>query len=46
VEHVQFHVIPKPSDDDKEGLGITWPAKEFDREELEKVHEEMKAKLL
>jgi len=25
VDHVHFHIIPKPAKDDAAGLGITWP---------------------
>ena len=28
VDHVHFHIIPKPSESDKEGLVIGWPTKE------------------
>jgi histidine triad (HIT) family protein len=31
VDHVHFHVIPKPSAE--EGLGISWPAGDLDPEE-------------
>ena len=30
VEHVHFHIIPKP--DQKSGLGIGWPASKIDHE--------------
>ena len=30
IDHVHFHIIPKPSS--REGLGIGWPAKALDRE--------------
>lgn len=45
VDHVHFHVIPKPSDSDKEGLVIGWPTKQADMDELKKYHEEVKARL-
>jgi diadenosine tetraphosphate (Ap4A) HIT family hydrolase len=45
VDHVHFHVIPKPSDSDKEGLVIGWPTKEMPKEELAKYYEELKGKL-
>lgn len=32
VDHVNFHVIPKPSTSDEEGLIIKWPAKTANRE--------------
>ncbi len=43
VPHVHWHVIPKP--DEKEGLIVGWPAKEMDKQELQKVYEELKGKL-
>ena len=30
IDHVHFHIIPKPSAE--AGLGIGWPAQEFDHE--------------
>ena len=45
VDHVHFHVIPKPSATDEEGLVIGWPAKDMSKEELVKFHEELKGKL-
>jgi diadenosine tetraphosphate (Ap4A) HIT family hydrolase len=42
---VHFHVIPKPASNLEEGLSIGWPAKPMDKEELQKVFEEMKSKL-
>lgn len=38
-------VIPKPSDSDKEGLVIGWPAQQADMAELKQLHEEIKGKL-
>ncbi|KAG6902413.1 Adenosine 5'-monophosphoramidase [Termitomyces sp. Mi166 len=43
VDHVHFHVIPKP--DDKQGLIVGWPAKQADKEELKKLTEELVSKL-
>ncbi|KAH7345981.1 HIT-like domain-containing protein [Pyrenochaeta sp. MPI-SDFR-AT-0127] len=43
VDHVHFHLIPKPNDD--EGLGIRWPTKQADKGELTKLLEEIKAKM-
>ena len=43
VDHVHFHMIPKPNE--KEGLGVGWPAKETDMEGLKKLHEMLKAKM-
>ncbi|KAI0049456.1 HIT-like protein [Auriscalpium vulgare] len=45
VDHVHFHVIPKPSDGETEGLVVGWPAQEVSKEELAKLHEEIKNKL-
>ncbi|GAA5974523.1 hypothetical protein JCM11641_002074 [Rhodosporidiobolus odoratus] len=45
VDHVHFHVIPKPSAVDDQGLVIGWPTQEMDKEELRKLHEELVAKL-
>ncbi|CAE6526928.1 unnamed protein product [Rhizoctonia solani] len=45
VPHVHFHVIPKPSASDTEGLVIGWPTKPADPTELEKLLEEMKGRL-
>jgi diadenosine tetraphosphate (Ap4A) HIT family hydrolase len=42
---VHFHVIPKPSADDSEGLVIGWPSKSIEREELQTLWEEVKGKL-
>ncbi|KAK0487114.1 HIT-like domain-containing protein [Armillaria novae-zelandiae] len=43
VDHVHFHVIPKPND--KEGLVIGWPTQQIDKAELTKIFEELKEKL-
>jgi len=43
IDHVHFHVIPKPNAD--EGLGVGWPMKSGDMEELKKLGEEMKSKM-
>jgi len=40
VDHVHFHVIPKPNEE--EGLGINWPGKKGDMDELEKLAQKMK----
>ncbi|GAA6004092.1 hypothetical protein JCM10207_002422 [Rhodosporidiobolus poonsookiae] len=45
VDHVHFHVIPKPSDSDKEGLVIGWPTQQVDKDELKKLADEIVAKL-
>jgi hypothetical protein len=38
-------VIPKPSNSDKEGLVIGWPAQQANMDELKKYWEEVKGKL-
>ncbi|CAG8670160.1 13291_t:CDS:2 [Funneliformis caledonium] len=43
VEHVHFHIIPKPND--KEGLGITWPSTNPSKEEKDATAERMLKKL-
>jgi len=43
VDHVHFHMIPKPSKD--ESLQFTWPAEQTDMEKLKKVFEDIKAKM-
>jgi len=45
VPHVHFHVIPKPEESDETGLVIGWPIQTFSKEELGKIHEEIKQKL-
>jgi diadenosine tetraphosphate (Ap4A) HIT family hydrolase len=37
------HMIPKPNE--KEGLGISWPQQDGDKEKLQKLLEELKAKM-
>ncbi|KAI0339860.1 HIT-like protein [Trametopsis cervina] len=47
VDHVHFHVIPKP--DEKQGLVITvdenWPARQATKQDLAKTLENMKSRL-
>ncbi|KIW27743.1 hypothetical protein, variant [Cladophialophora immunda] len=43
VDHVHFHLIPKPNT--TEGLGIGWPAQKMDMDELKKLYETLKAKM-
>ncbi|KAF2096488.1 HIT-like protein [Rhizodiscina lignyota] len=43
VDHVHFHMIPKPNAE--EGLVIGWPAKKGDMERLKSLCEEIKAKM-
>ncbi|ORX35447.1 putative hydrolase [Kockovaella imperatae] len=47
VDHVHFHIIPKPSDaGDKEGLVIGWPTqKDLSKDEISKIFEELKSRL-
>ncbi|KAK5057896.1 Adenosine 5'-monophosphoramidase [Exophiala bonariae] len=42
VDHVHFHMIPKPNE--TEGLGVGWPAGKTDFDALKKLHEDLKAK--
>lgn len=43
VDHVHFHLIPKP--DDKTGLVVGWPAKQADMDQLSQFHKELLSKL-
>jgi diadenosine tetraphosphate (Ap4A) HIT family hydrolase len=43
VDHVHFHVIPKP--DEKQGLGIGWPMLEVPQDELKSLLAEMKSRM-
>jgi diadenosine tetraphosphate (Ap4A) HIT family hydrolase len=43
VDHVHFHLIPKPNEE--EGLGIGWPTKPADKDQLTKLLEEIKSKM-
>jgi len=43
VDHVHFHLIPKPNEE--EGLGISWPAQQQDMDKLKEYFEEVKAKM-
>ncbi|KND05010.1 hit family protein 1 [Spizellomyces punctatus DAOM BR117] len=43
VEHVHFHIIPKPNEE--EGLGVGWPGKTVDKEELKALAEQISAKI-
>ncbi|EEA23801.1 Adenosine 5'-monophosphoramidase [Talaromyces marneffei ATCC 18224] len=43
VDHVHFHVIPKPNE--TEGLGIKWPSQETDMDKLKALFEELKSKM-
>ncbi|KAK5070093.1 Adenosine 5'-monophosphoramidase [Lithohypha guttulata] len=43
VDHVHFHVIPKP--DEQQGLGISWPQQKVEMDELKQLHEQLKSKM-
>ncbi|KAL5355188.1 HIT-like domain-containing protein [Aspergillus floccosus] len=43
VDHVHFHMIPKPNE--PEGLTIGWPTQETNMDKLKALHEELKAKM-
>jgi diadenosine tetraphosphate (Ap4A) HIT family hydrolase len=43
VDHVHFHVIPKP--DAEQGLQIGWPQKEVSSEDLKSLLAEMKSRM-
>ncbi|EME40083.1 hypothetical protein DOTSEDRAFT_137471 [Dothistroma septosporum NZE10] len=43
VDHVHFHYIPKPNQE--EGLQIGWPQQKGDMDQLKKLFEEIKAKM-
>jgi diadenosine tetraphosphate (Ap4A) HIT family hydrolase len=45
VDHVHFHVIPKPLESDSEGLVIGWPQQIISQDELATIHAELKNKL-
>ncbi|KAG9243863.1 HIT-like domain-containing protein [Calycina marina] len=43
VDHVHFHIIPKPNKE--EGLSVSWPAQKAEIDTLKKLAEELKAKM-
>jgi diadenosine tetraphosphate (Ap4A) HIT family hydrolase len=43
VDHVHFHMIPKPNKE--EGLGVGWPQTKPDQATLKALSEELKAKM-
>ncbi|KAJ5476756.1 hypothetical protein N7475_002485 [Penicillium sp. IBT 31633x] len=43
VDHVHFHMIPKPNEE--EGLIIGWPTQATDMDKLKALHEEIKSKM-
>ncbi|RPD56647.1 HIT-like protein [Lentinus tigrinus ALCF2SS1-7] len=45
VDHVHFHVIPKPGATDTEGLVVGWPSQKPSMDELKSLHEELVKKL-
>jgi len=45
VDHVHFHVIPKPSESKEEGLVVEWPQQTPSQDELLAIHAELKNKL-
>ncbi len=45
VDHVHFHMIPKPKAGDDEGLVVGWPAQKADMDQLKAYVEELKAKI-
>ncbi|PSR73735.1 hypothetical protein PHLCEN_2v10425 [Hermanssonia centrifuga] len=45
VNHVHFHVIPKPSESNEEGLVIGWPTHKVPMEDLKALQEEIIGKL-
>lgn len=43
VDHVHFHMIPKPNA--TEGLGVGWPAQKTDMDALKELYADLKAKM-
>ncbi|TVY20007.1 Hit family protein 1 [Lachnellula arida] len=43
VDHVHFHMIPKPNE--KEGMGISWPQQKTDMDGLKVLLAEIKSKM-
>jgi len=43
VDHVHFHMIPKPNE--KEGLSMSWPQQKIDMDKLKLLFEEIKSKM-
>ncbi|KAH8661419.1 HIT domain protein [Tricladium varicosporioides] len=43
VDHVHFHMIPKPST--TEGLGVGWPQQKTDMDALKALFEDIKSKM-
>ncbi|KAI9680766.1 MAG: Adenosine 5'-monophosphoramidase [Caeruleum heppii] len=40
---VHFHMIPKPNE--QQGLGISWPAADADKDKLKRLSEEIKSRM-
>ncbi|KAM5536933.1 hypothetical protein V8D89_009480 [Ganoderma adspersum] len=45
VDHVHFHVIPKPTASDSEGLVVGWPTQKPSMDDLKALHDELVKKL-
>ncbi|GHJ90268.1 hypothetical protein NliqN6_6670 [Naganishia liquefaciens] len=45
VDHVHFHLIPKPVADKSAGLGIDWPSQKMSMDDIKVVYEELKGKI-
>ncbi|KAK1984300.1 HIT domain-containing protein [Colletotrichum cereale] len=43
VDHVHFHMIPKPNE--TEGLGVSWPQQQTDMDKLKALFEDIKSKM-
>ncbi|KAJ5544562.1 hypothetical protein N7535_007041 [Penicillium sp. DV-2018c] len=43
VDHVHFHMIPKPNE--QEGLIVGWPQQASDMDKLKALHEDIKSKM-
>lgn len=43
VDHVHFHMIPKPNE--TEGLGIEWPMQKTDMDKLKQTFEDIKSRM-
>lgn len=43
VQHVHFHMIPKPNE--TEGLGVGWPQQKTDMDKLKALFEDIKSKM-
>jgi len=43
VDHVHFHMIPKPNE--TEGMGISWPQQKTDMDKLKALFADIKAKM-